>query len=141
MTYLRFFRRAIWLPSLLLLLLFLLEITSTNLSQEQLFLIYGLAFGTLAYPLFATWITRYAQRKTEAEAIRLLWWSPFIFIPFYGIPWILYGLVNLAIGNLAGLAMMFYWVAFFPYILGLGYFFAFITFVVFEAFKLFGFIK
>jgi len=113
----------------------------TALSWEQIFLIYGLTFGTLAYPLFAAWTTRYAQRKTEEEAIRLLWWAPFIFIPFYGIPWVLYGLVNLAIGNLAGLGMMLFWPAFFPYILGLGYFFAAFIFVSFEAFKLIGLVK
>lgn len=101
---------------------------------KQILLIYGLSFGALAYPIFATWATYYIQQKTERTIIRLLWWAPFIFVPFYGVPWVIYGLINIAMGKTSGIGMAILWVSFTPYILALGYTFSAITFVIYKTF-------
>lgn len=137
MLHLRFFQIAIWLPLALILSLPLLESISRGtqaMQWKQILLIYGLSFGALAYPIFATWATYYIQQKTERTIIRLLWWAPFIFIPFYGVPWIIYGLINIAMGKTSGIGMALLWVSFTPYILALGYAFSAITFVIYKIF-------
>ncbi|MWV14843.1 hypothetical protein F3I16_02190 [Pseudomonas sp. L-22-4S-12] len=97
---------------------------------EQLFLIYGLGFGVLAYPVFAFWANRQIINKSEPEIIRRIWLAPLIFIPIYGTPWIVYGLFNLVIGNTSGVGMLFLWISFVPYILVVGYCVSTITFFI-----------
>lgn len=133
MDRLRFFRIAIWVPLALLSLMLLggwaIE-DRQDMPFEQLFLIYGLGFGTLAYPLFALWACHHILHKNEQEIIRRIWLAPLIFIPFYGMPWIVYGLANLAIGNTSGIGMLFLWLSFLPYILAVGYFISTLTFFI-----------
>lgn len=133
MNRLRFFHAAIWTPFALLSFVLLGEWIiedRQDMPFKQLFLIYGLSFGTLAYPLFALWACRKITNKTEQAIIRLIWLAPLIFIPFYGIPWIIYGLVNLVMGNTSGVGMLFLWISFAPYILVVGYFTSTITFFI-----------
>ena len=137
MHHLRFFQIAIWLPLALILSLPLLESISRGtqaMQWKQILLIYGFSFGTLAYPIFATWATHYIRQKTERTIIRLLWWAPLLFIPFYGIPWMIYGLINIAMGKTSGIGMALMWVSFIPYILALGYVFSVITFLIYKLF-------
>lgn len=137
MKKLAFFRITIWIPAVLLCLILLWEgITEERqgMPLEQLFLIYGLGFGTLAYPMFAAWACRRIEHKTEHEIIRLLWLAPLLFIPFYGIPWIIYGLVNLIFGNTSGVGMLFVWISYSPYILAVGYFISTLTFFIHKLF-------
>lgn len=63
--------------------------------------------------------------KTDPQLLRLAYWAPIVFIPFYGIFWFLYGLGNLLLGDGSGIGMMFAWVVFLPYELVLGYVFVF----------------
>jgi hypothetical protein len=133
MNRLRFFHAAIWTPFALLSFALLggwIIEDRQDMLFEQLFLIYGLSFGTLAYPLFALWACRKITNKTEQAIIRLIWLAPLIFIPFYGIPWIIYGLVNLVMGNTSGVGMLFLWISFAPYILVVGYSTSTITFFI-----------
>jgi hypothetical protein len=99
-----------------------------------MFLTYGLWFGTPAYLIFAIWATWYIKKKPEPVIARLIWWAPVIFIPFYGVPWILYGLLHIAMGEPSGIGMALLWVSFSPYIIVLGYVFSGVTFVVYEMF-------
>ncbi|MCS5515216.1 hypothetical protein NWF32_06750 [Pseudomonas qingdaonensis] len=89
---------------------------------EPFLQIYLLGFGLLGYPLFALW----ASRRLHL-APRHLWWAPLWCVPFYALPWVLYGLVYLLTGRIAGLGLMLMWVAFVPYLLGAGYFFVTLT--------------
>jgi len=101
---------------------------------ENMFVAYGLWFGTLAYLIFAMWASWYIKGKPEPLIVRLVWWAPVIFIPFYGIPWIVYGLFHVAMGEASGFAMTVLWVAFSPYIIIVGYVCVAVTFVVYHMF-------
>lgn len=88
----------------------------------------------MAYPIFAIWATRYIKKKSEPAIVRLIWWAPVIFIPFYGIPWVLYGLTHIVMGEMSGLGMALLWVAFAPYIIVVGYIFSIAIFVIYKLF-------
>jgi hypothetical protein len=132
----RFFQIAIWLPFIGLLIILLSDwiYQEYNISTEQVILIYWLGFGVLAYPSFAIWAARYIKKKSESAIVRLIWWAPVIFIPFYGVPWIAYGLFHVAMGETSGFAMAVLWVAFSPYIIMVGYVCVAVTFVVYHVF-------
>ena len=138
MKSIQFFRVALWLPLIVLFMLFLFDVLdrnndySTNWTWEawkQPLLLYGVWAGTFAYPIFALRITRRIHQKSEQEIIRTMLWSPFLFIPIYAVPWVVMGifssLISLASGQVAeagaGLGMMIAWIAFIHYILILGY--------------------
>lgn len=95
---------------------------------------YGLWFGTLAYLTFAAWASWYIKKKSESAIVRLVWWAPIVFIPFYGIPWIAYGLFHVVMGDMSGFAMAVLWVAFSPYIIVVGYVFVVLTIVIYQMF-------
>lgn len=131
----RFFQVSIWIPAALLLSLPFLEYLIRGTKNfESMFLTYGLWFGTPAYLIFAIWATWHIKKKSEPAVARLIWWAPLIFILFYGVPWIIYGLFHIAIGEASGIAMALLWVAFLPYIIVVGYVFAVVTFVIYEMF-------
>ena len=136
MTYVSYFKTAIWLPMVVLPALLLLDALyfSSPLrgGMEQFVLIYVLGFGLVAYVLFAVFSTRLISRRTELEVVRLAWWAPVVFIPFYGVPWVVYGIGCLAFGRLAGLGMMFLWLTYIPYVLVVGAFFSVVTVVAFK---------
>ena len=131
----RFFQIAIWTPAALFLSLPLLEHLSRGTKNfESMFLTYGLWFGTPAYLIFAIWAKWNIKKRWEPVIARLIWWAPVIFIPFYGVPWILYGLLHIAMGEPSGIGMALLWVAFSPYIIIIGYLFSWATFVIYEMF-------
>lgn len=131
----RFFQVAIWISTALFLSLPFLEILSCGTENvESMFVTYGLWFGALAYLIFAMWASWYIKGKPEHLIVRLVWWAPVIFIPFYGIPWIVYGLFHVAMGEASGFAMAVLWVAFSPYIIIVGYVCVAVTFVVYHMF-------
>lgn len=88
----------------------------------------------MAYPIFAIWATRHIKKKSEQAIVRLIWWAPIIFIPFYGVPWVLYGLAHIVMGDMSGLGMALLWIAFAPYIIVVGYIFSMATFIVYTLF-------
>ena len=136
MTYVSYFKTAIWLPMVVLPVLLLLDAfyfsSPLRGGMEQFVLIYVLGFGLVAYVLFAVFSTRLISRRTELEVVRLAWWAPVVFIPFYGVPWVVYGIGCLAFGRLAGLCMMFLWLTYIPYVLVVGAFFSVVTVVAFK---------
>lgn len=136
MTYVSYFKTAIWLPMVVLPVLLLLDAfyfsSPLRGGMEQFVLIYVLGFGLVAYVLFAVFSTRLISRRTELEVVRLAWWAPVVFIPFYGVPWVVYGIGCLAFGRLAGLGMMFLWLIYIPYVLVVGAFFSVVTVVAFK---------
>jgi hypothetical protein len=124
MTYASYFKVAVWMPAILLPILLAVDAFyfSRPLSDgvEQFVLVYVLGFGLAAYILFAAFSSHVISTKTEAEIIRLAWWAPLIFIPFYGAPWVLYGVGCLLAGRSAGFGMIFMWLAYIPYFLFFG---------------------
>lgn len=131
----RFFQVAIWTPAVFLVSLPLLESMFRGpQGLEDILLTYGLSFGIIAYLAFAMWATWYIKSKSERSVVRLIWWAPIIFIPFYGVPWIAYGLFHAATGETSVIAMALLWVGFSPYIIAAGYVFAAVSFVIYEVF-------
>ncbi len=128
MTYTSYFKCAVWLPAILLPSLLVADATYTARpltgGLEQYFLIYVLGFGLPAYLAFAAFATRVISLKPEQDVVRFAWRAPLAFIPFYGFPWVLYGLLCLMLGRPAGIGMTFMWIAYLPYVLIVGYVFA-----------------
>jgi hypothetical protein len=91
------------------------------LDWQQMLLIYVLSFGIPAYIAFALWAMRALNGKTEQQILKSVWRAPLTFIPFYAVPWVIYGLAHVLLGSLAGFSMMFGWLAFLPYLLIAGY--------------------
>jgi hypothetical protein len=91
------------------------------LDWQQMLLIYVLSFGIPAYIAFALWAMRALNGKTEQQILKSVWRAPLTFIPFYAVPWVIYGLAHVLLGSLAGFPMMFGWLAFLPYLLIAGY--------------------
>ncbi|MBV4472775.1 hypothetical protein [Pseudomonas botevensis] len=124
MTYTGYFKVAVWMPAIFLPFLLVLDAFyfSKPLSGgiEQFILVYILGFGLAAYIPFAAFSSRVISNRTKSEVIRLAWWAPVLFIPFYGAPWVLYGAGCLVAGRSAGLGMMFMWLAYIPYFLFFG---------------------
>ncbi|MBU0524205.1 MAG: hypothetical protein KKC24_16195 [Gammaproteobacteria bacterium] len=91
------------------------------LDWQQMLLIYVLSFGIPAYIAFALWAMRALNGKTEQQILKSVWRAPLTFIPFYAVPWVIYGLAHVLLGSLAGFPMMLGWLAFLPYLLIAGY--------------------
>lgn len=91
------------------------------LDWQQMLLIYVLSFGIPAYIAFALWAMRALNGKTDQQILKSVWRAPLTFIPFYAVPWVIYGLAHVLLGSLAGFPMMFGWLAFLPYLLIAGY--------------------
>lgn len=145
MTYTNFFKVAIWLPVVVLPVLLRVDAVyfseSLRGGMEQFFLVYVLGFGLAAYVLFAFFSSRIIAKKNEPEVVRLVKWAPIIFVPFYGIPWVLYGIGCLVFGRLAGLGMLFLWLAYIPYVLVVGAFFSLVVTAVFKIMRKFSLVS
>lgn len=141
MTYSSYFKGALWGPAVILPLLLIADAVLPPATPiggwEQAFQMYILSFGLAAYVMFACWASRVINRKTEQEVVRLAWWAPVIFIPFYGVPWFLYGVAYLVSGRVAGLGLMILWLAYIPYLLVAGYFCSIVTIVIYHVIKRF----
>lgn len=150
MTSARFFRAAIFLP-LILFPLAILDKWSNGTAGELFdfdlmawrYFLYeiGFIFGVLPYVAFSIFMFRKIRTKTEKQIIRLMWWSPIWFIPFFGLAWFLLGLVVLLTGNLEGLGMMVGWVGLLLYIPLFGYFFVALVYAAFLFFRFMNWIK
>lgn len=97
-------------------------------------LIYVLTFGIPAYIAFALWATPALSGKTEQQILKRIWFAPLTFIPFYAVPWVIYGLANVLLGDLVGFALMFTWLAFLPYLLIAGYVVSGLTVALYRTF-------
>ncbi len=141
MTYSSYFKWAVWMPAILLPLLFIADTLLPPVTPfggwKQFFHMFILAFGVGAYFIFAFLASRVIDRKTEREVVRLACWAPVIFIPFYAAPWFLYGVIYLVSGHLAGLRLMVEWLAYIPYLLVAGYFCSIVTIVIYQVVKRF----
>ena len=148
MTALRFFQGALFFPLLSLLTIAILAAWDGGLLftpdwkawQDFLFEI-GFWYGLFPYAAFSVFMFRKIRTKTEDQIVRLMWWSPIWFIPFFGLAWFLLGLVMLMIGNLGGFGMMIIWVAFILYIPMFGYFFVGLVYGAFLFFRFMNWIK
>lgn len=138
MRCLSYFKAAIWLPAIIIPALLVIDgiyfSAPLNGGWEQILQIYLLGFGPVSYCIFALWASRRISMKSEPDIIRLAWWAPVIFIPFYGVPWIVYGLLYLLGGSISGLGLMVVWLAYTPYILIAGYFFSAVSIFIFKLF-------
>lgn len=136
MTYTNYFNVAVWVPAIMLPILLVLDgsffLIPLDGGVEQFILVYILGFGTVAYILFAAFVSCVIPNKSKSELMRLAWWAPVIFIPFYGGAWILYGVGCFLLGSSGGLGMMLVWLAFIPYFLSFGVMISAITVLLFK---------
>lgn len=132
-----FLGAALWVPIIAFEVLVYLESTvgfPKAFNWEQFLTMQGLWFGALAYIVFAAWATRRLSRTTEQQIVKKIWCAPLMFIPFYAAPWVIGGLGLLLFGQLSGLGMMVMWVAFLPYLLGVGYVISGLTVALYRTF-------
>ncbi|WP_415772303.1 hypothetical protein [Pseudomonas sp. LB3P38] len=121
----------------MLLILMLVEPSISNsvdLDFQQFLLIYVLSFGTPAYIAFALWATRALRGLSEQQILKKIWYAPLMFIPFYAVPWVIFGVALVLLGNLAGFPLMFGWLAFLPYLLIAGYVVSGLTVALYRTF-------
>jgi len=139
MTALRFFQGALFFPLLSLLTIAILAAWDGGLLftpdwkawQDFLFEI-GFWYGLFPYVAFSVFMFRKIRTKTEDQIVRLMWWSPIWFIPFFGLAWFLLGLVML---------MMVVWIGLLLYIPMFGYFFVGLVYAAFLFFRFMNWIK
>lgn len=132
-----FLGAALWVPIIAFEVLIYLESTvwfPKAFDWKQFLTMQGLWFGALAYIVFAAWATRKLSRTTEQQIVKKIWCAPLMFIPFYAAPWVIGGLGLLLFGQLSGLGMMVMWVAFLPYLLGVGYVISGLTVALYRTF-------
>jgi len=134
---LSFFMAALWWP-----LLAVLAITSYDLwsgeyssfdSSETRWQ-YLLWWGIPGFLGFSLWMSRSAQSRNEQQALRMVWWAPVKFIPFYAVPWMLYGLLSLVVGQLSDAYMAYGWISIVPFLLIGGYVCAGVTVALYRIF-------
>ncbi|WP_064116653.1 hypothetical protein [Pseudomonas fluorescens] len=134
---LSFFMAALWWP-----LLAVLAITSYDLwngeyssfdSSETRWQ-YLLWWGIPGFLGFSLWMSRSAQSRNEQQALRMVWWAPVKFIPFYAVPWMLYGLFSLFVGPSRDAYMAYGWISIVPFLLIGGYVCAGVTVALYRIF-------
>ena len=113
MTSARFFQGALFFPFVLLLTATIIEAWESSLllaldwkAWRAFLFFWGFVYGLFPYTVFGIFMFRKIRTKNEKQIIRLMWWSPIWFVPFFGLAWILLGLVVLMTGNLEGLGVM-----------------------------------
>lgn len=134
---LSFFMAALWLPPLAV-----LAITSYDLwngeyltsESSRIYWQYLLWWGIPGLLGFSLWMSRSAQRRNEQQALRMVWWAPVKFIPFYAVPWMLYGLLSLVVGQLSDAYMAYGWISIVPFLLIGGYVCAGVTVALYRIF-------
>ena len=128
MNYRKYFKAAVCAPAVLLPALLLVDALYFSPALQggwvQYLQIYVLGFGLAACWAFVPFAWRRIDRRSEPEVLRLAWWAPLMFVPFYAVPWVLYGLAYLATGRVAGLGIMLSWLAYLPYVLVVAYLFS-----------------
>jgi hypothetical protein len=134
---LNFFMAALWSPLLLILAFSSYGLWigdhSTFESSETRW-VYLLWFGMPGLLLFALWVSRSAKSQSERQALRMVWWAPVKFIPFYAVPWMLYGLFSLIAGPFDDAFMAYSWIMLVPYLLIAGYVCAGVTVALYRIF-------
>jgi hypothetical protein len=132
-----FFMAALWAPLLITLAyssygLWLGEFSTFDSSETHWE--YLLYFGLPGLLLFALWVSRTAKHRNEQQALRMVWLAPLKFIPFYAVPWMLYGVCSLVAGPFDSAFMAYGWVLLVPYLLIAGYFCAGVTVALYRIF-------
>ncbi|POA34909.1 MULTISPECIES: hypothetical protein [unclassified Pseudomonas] len=125
---------ALWIPLVVLLLMVLEDRLSNFPTTVELFETFGLAFGIPAYIAFALVEMRLLRGKSEQRILNRIWLGPWVFIPFYAAPWMIFGLAKMLCGSSSNIALMFGWVVFIPYVLIVGYVVAGLTIAVYRTF-------
>ncbi|WP_226500767.1 hypothetical protein [Pseudomonas sp. MWU16-30322] len=134
---LSFFMGALWWP-----LLAVLAISSYDLwkgeyssfDSSEIYWQYPLWWGIPGLLGFSLWMSRSAKSRNEQQALRMVWWAPVKFIPFYAVPWMLYGLLSLVVGQLSDAYMAYGWITIVPFLLIGGYVCAGVTVALYRIF-------
>ncbi|WPN57851.1 hypothetical protein [Pseudomonas sp. P9_31] len=121
---LSFFMVALWWP-----LLAVLTISSyqlwigeyTTFDSSHTHWEYLLWWGIPGLLGFSLWMSRSAKSRNEQQALRMVWWAPVKFIPFYIVPWVIYGVCCLIAGQSQDAYMAFGLIMLVPYLLIGGY--------------------
>lgn len=134
---LSFFMGALWTPFLAMLAfssygLWIGEYSTFDSSETHW--VYLLWFGMPGLLLFALWGSRAAKSRNEQQALRMVWLAPLKIIPFYAVPWMLYGLCSLVAGPFDNAFMAYGWILLVPYLLIAGYFCAGLTVALYRIF-------
>jgi hypothetical protein len=134
---LNFFMAALWWPLLALLAFFSFGLWSSEFSRlesSRIEWLYLLWFGVPGYFVFCLWMSRAAKGRTEQQAVRMVWLAPMKFIPFYGVPWVFYGVCRAFSERSEDSYMAFGWIMVVPYVLIAGYFCAGVTVALYRIF-------
>ena len=134
---LSFFMGALWTPFLAMLAfssygLWIGEFSTFDSSETHWE--YLLCFGLPGLLLFALWVSRTAKRRNEQQALRMVWLAPLKFIPFYAVPWMLYGLCSLIAGPFDSAFIAYGWILLVQYLLIAGYCCAGVTVALYRIF-------
>ncbi|QXI22772.1 hypothetical protein HU724_000400 [Pseudomonas iranensis] len=134
---LSFFMAALWLPLLAVLAFSSYDLWNGEYSTSESSGIhwqYLLWWGIPGLLGFSLWMSRSAQRRNEQQALRMVWWAPVKFIPFYAVPWMLYGLFSLIVRPLNDAYMAYGWISVVPFLLIGGYVCAGVTVALYRIF-------
>jgi hypothetical protein len=132
-----FFMGALWWPTLAVLAISSYDLWTGAYSTHdsaQTYWQYPLWWGIPGLLGFSLWMSRGAKRRTEQQAVRMVWMAPLKFVLFYGVPWVIYGLCSLIAGPFSDAYMSFAWIMLIPYVLIVGYFCAGVTVALYRIF-------
>ncbi|OOG12826.1 hypothetical protein [Pseudomonas sp. C9] len=121
---LSFFMVALWWPLLAVLAIFSYGLwigEYSTFDSSETHWVYLLWWGIPGLLMFSLWTSRSAKNRSEQQALRMVWLAPLKFIPFYAVPWMLYGLFSLVAGQLSDSYMAYGWILIVPYLLIAGY--------------------
>ncbi|MBX9410336.1 MULTISPECIES: hypothetical protein [Pseudomonas] len=121
---LSFFMLALWWPLLVVLAISSYDLWSglyTTHDSSHTYWEFLLWWGIPGLLGFAFWMSRSAKSRTEQQALRMVWWAPVKFIPFYIVPWVIYGVCCLIAGQSQDAYMAFGLIMIVPYLLIGGY--------------------
>lgn len=128
---------ALWWPLPTLLVIFFSGLWGGEYSKldsthsEWLYLLW---WGIPGYGAFSLWMTRAVKGRDEQQALRMVWLAPLKFIPFYAVPWVIYGLSRAFAEQSDGFFMTFGWIFVLPYLLIAGYVCAGLTVALYRTF-------
>lgn len=119
-----FFMAALWWP-----LLAVLAISSYDLwigeystfDSSHIYWDYLLWWGVPGLLGFSLWMSRGAKNRNEQQALRMVWLAPLKFIPFYAVPWMVYGLGCVVAWPCTEAYMAYGWTMLVPFLLIAGY--------------------
>lgn len=134
---LTFFMVALWWPLLAVLVIFSYGLwigEYSTFDSSETHWVYLLWWGIPGLLMFSLWTSRSAKSRNEQQALRMVWLAPLKFIPFYAVPWMLYGLFSLVAGPLSDSYMAYGWILIVPYLLIAGYVCAGLTVALYRTF-------